>query len=579
MNVRSSAASMYALVAIAMIVVIAALALALRVSPASSPAAGTPAAAHVFAAGRSTVYTTPRVKVSARLQHPASVDAESIRWQVTAAGSTSEFSDQSGTGSQAQFTSPASGSVVLTTTMLVGGSPRTFTTRFVVQSAEQVVASRVEITGDVTINGSPAIAGEALPEGTLIDASRGSISYTVSAARNLNGRIRMAGSEFVLTSRTVGQRKLTTARMRVEAGASERLQADVEHLDGVRYIAVESPDAVAMVKGTSFGVDVGPDGTSIDVDHGLVMVFDRVRMFAAPVYVPTGTRAEVERSDLVEAGSTWEAMDDAAWAVDLPDESPDAGSDDAANTESDDANGVSRNEDNPDATWDLFDEVLEHEVEHGKADAMEDTNAVWATMPALPKPALTERSTDRGFLCEDRPVSRRCAQLNEPACSDCEPTTPCDDCDVSSPVEPPPGSDRQPPECEKASCRQRPGRPSRPDNPEWQCPNALGCSVPGNPGSGDLGGTMPDVPDQPGYPDKPVKPERPEPPAKPERPSQPDRPNRPDRPDSPSRPDRPDRPDSSSRPDRPVRPERPPRPERPDRPNRQGTPSPAESLP
>jgi hypothetical protein len=65
-------------------------------------------------------------------------------------------------------------------------------------------------------------------------------------------------------------------RMEREAGTEQLLVAEVEHLDGTRYVQVETPDAVAMVKGTRFLVRLDQDGTDVAVDHGWVVVRNRV---------------------------------------------------------------------------------------------------------------------------------------------------------------------------------------------------------------------------------------------------------------------------------------------------------------
>lgn len=245
--------------------------------------------------GRELVYTTSGADVRATMRVPAGVSANEIRWTLKGSGL-----DLDGEGAVVAFTAPKSGNLTLTATAQVGLGKETTTTTFSVVPAGQAPAAELSTAGRVTVDGAPAVQGEALLDGMRVDSTGARVSMRVHATVDgaVNGLISLQGTDFTVASRQVdGDRVLNTFTVNSKSGKTKVLRADVEHLDGVRYVAVQTPDAVAMVKGTAFVTTVNDEGSDITVDHGVVRIMDRHRKRVETQDLTAGMRAAVKTPD------------------------------------------------------------------------------------------------------------------------------------------------------------------------------------------------------------------------------------------------------------------------------------------
>ena len=220
-----------------------------------------------FGIGRDRVLATPRATLSGRMMLPAgSADAD-LRWRAT-----SDAGTTSGRGSAFEVQMPQSGTVRFVAR--IAGSDVEAITTFEVLAAERAVAANLAVSGTVLVDGGRAINGEALAAGAVLDTSLGRATYTARAGERgaRSGRIVLEGAEVTLTTTTRAGRVTNHAELTPEAGASAKLVADVEHLDGTRYFEVDTPNAVAMVKGTKLVVAATQFATTVTVQHGWVLV-------------------------------------------------------------------------------------------------------------------------------------------------------------------------------------------------------------------------------------------------------------------------------------------------------------------
>jgi hypothetical protein len=182
-----------------------------------------------------------------------------------------------GRGAAWSFTAPGRGAVMLAATVV--GTQEQASLVFHVVPTTDVAGWAARSTGRVLVDGAPAIQGEALAQGTIVDARAGVLTMQVRARTDsaLTGTVKLEGTRMELraTAGSDGAMR-NVVRMEREAGTEQLLVAEVEHLDGTRYVQVETPDAVAMVKGTRFLVRLDQDGTDVAVDHGWVVVRNRV---------------------------------------------------------------------------------------------------------------------------------------------------------------------------------------------------------------------------------------------------------------------------------------------------------------
>lgn len=259
-----------------------------------------------FGMQRTSLRTVPGSSLAGRLQLPTGVDAQDVRWQATHDGETIA----SGSGATWRLTAPASGSVRFSAR--VAGSDRRTSLVIAVVDPGTVVATDVVVTGRVLVDGGRAVQGEALQAGAEVDATAGSIAYTATARTDtgLDGRITLEGAELTLDAEAAANGRVRNViSLERDEDGDQLLVADVEHLDGTRYVEVETPDAVAMVKGTRFWVRVDDAGTDVAVDHGWVVVEERADEDADAVDVRDDSSTLVPRVD---------AKDDEAATADRP---------------------------------------------------------------------------------------------------------------------------------------------------------------------------------------------------------------------------------------------------------------------
>lgn len=252
----------------------------------------------VFGLARSHVFITPGTSVSGMLQVPRGRSSSSVTWEVDG--------DQlhvTGSGPQVQFVAPMQGGVRMTARATGPHGSLVSHTAFTVVSSVNVAASEVAVRGDVLINGEPAIHGEALASGTRIDATHGEISFRSSASidGSLGGRTRYGGTLFTVRARGEGTRVVNTVVVDRDTTGTRKLHAEVQHLNNARYVTVQSPDAVAMVKGTGFDVTVSPTGSHVAVQHGVVFTLDTYRYFAQPEELTAGQSTSITAVPLARA--------------------------------------------------------------------------------------------------------------------------------------------------------------------------------------------------------------------------------------------------------------------------------------
>lgn len=222
-----------------------------------------------FGMQREVIHATAGDELAGRLLLPSGVDAADVRWKVTAGGDTLAR----GTGATWRVTAPTAGDARLTAT--ISGTELEDVTKLTVLDPSDALGRDVSVTGRVLVDGGRAVQGEALVQDVEVDATGGSISFTALARLDtgLTGRVQLEGTKLMLRSTAEGSTVRNVVELERVVGDEEQLLvADVQHLDGTRYVEVETPDAVAMVKGTRFWVRVDESGTDVAVDHGWVVV-------------------------------------------------------------------------------------------------------------------------------------------------------------------------------------------------------------------------------------------------------------------------------------------------------------------
>ncbi len=283
------------LVAAAVATLVVAVLLIMRLGASSrTGAAGNAVDAGVLGIGRSLVLITPGTLVAGELGIPRGIDADALSWSVDGADL-----HLHGTGGRYSFTAPQSGELVMKVAARGAGKAATTTTTFRVVGATELAVSEVRIRGEVMINGGRAVQGEGLRTGTRIDARMGEISFRSLASidGNLGGRTSYRGTTFSVSAQRSGTRVMNIVTVQRDRVQTRSLHAEVEHLNNARYVSVQTPDAVAMVKGTGFDVTVTPGTSLVSVDHGVVFTVDRYRMFALPRELRAGESHEIEAMD------------------------------------------------------------------------------------------------------------------------------------------------------------------------------------------------------------------------------------------------------------------------------------------
>ena len=219
--------------------------------------------------GRPVIHVAPASNVGGTFALPAGTDPTKVQWQLR----TSKGVLASGTGTAYLFKAPATGSAQLVAT---AGSA-TSATNVVVTADNLAVGTRLHATtGTVLVNGGPAVEGEVLVDGDKVDASAGTVEYLarVAATGTARGKLTMTGAKFTVSATATGGQ--VTNHLKLDrAATTQKLVADVQHVDGSRYVDVTTPDAVALVKGTHFIVTLSPTDTQVAVDNGWVVVQDR----------------------------------------------------------------------------------------------------------------------------------------------------------------------------------------------------------------------------------------------------------------------------------------------------------------
>lgn len=245
----------------------------------------------VLGLGRSTVLITPGTMVSGELGAASGVADDSITWKLDG-----DDLHLHGSGRAFSFTAPQSGELKLKVTARSGAESESDSTTFRVVGATDLAVSEVSVRGEVQINGGRPVQGEGLRTGTKIDARMGEISFRSLASidGNLGGRTTYSGTMFQVSAQRRGTRVMNTVSIERDHMHVRSMHVEVEHLNNARYVTVQTPDAVAMVKGTGFDVSVSATSSSVDVDHGVVFTVDRMRMFAQPRELRAGDSYEIE---------------------------------------------------------------------------------------------------------------------------------------------------------------------------------------------------------------------------------------------------------------------------------------------
>lgn len=230
-----------------------------------------------FGTGRDVVLATAGSQLSGTISPPPGVQDRSIRWHLSQDGRVLER----GAGAAWSIDAPARGSAELVSR--AGSSEQRLLIRII--DRDDAIATDLSTTGHVLVDGGRPVRGEALAQGTRIDARGGSISFQARTRLEggRSGLVRLEGARLTLRREQgeAGSSRVVVHLARDERSDEEMLIGDVEHLDGTRYVEVETPDAVAMVKGTRFLVHVEDEGTQICVDHGWVRVESRETTAAA----------------------------------------------------------------------------------------------------------------------------------------------------------------------------------------------------------------------------------------------------------------------------------------------------------
>lgn len=250
-------------------------------SDGATAGAGAEGAAAVFGLGRDVVAVTGGGKVSGSLQLPVGYDERDVRFTLRG-GSGADQVDVSGRGVEFEFVAPKAGEVQLDATVDGEAGHIRSSTTFTSGSHLDFVGTDLRYRGRVLVDGGRAVMGEALPRGTRIDARRGWVSYRAHASADggLGGRLEFRGGRFEVNASVDGARvnnEVDVMRSRTEV---EEVHLEVEPVAGKqRYVRVNTPDAVAMVKGTAFVVRVEPDASQVNVEEGVVLTWDRFRYY------------------------------------------------------------------------------------------------------------------------------------------------------------------------------------------------------------------------------------------------------------------------------------------------------------
>lgn len=292
---------------IAGIVAVAAVVLFLKSGGSAAEATEAEGASTVLGLSRAAIGTTPNSEILAKLDLPRGVKASLVSWTVTPIGVT-EFTPIGGTGTEVSFTAPVEGNVRLITQAQVSGRKVRSATVFAVREASEFMGTSVTYQGRVRIDGGPAVTGEAMRQGAKVDASKGSISFMARAREDGSryGKMTLDGV-FVVSSKNIGNNKtLNTITAERPPAGSRTVTADVEHLSEERYVAVQTPDALAMVKGTRFETTVGESGSTIDTERGNVAVYDRYRYTSGQHDVLADDPAStIDESTVAQAIEEW----------------------------------------------------------------------------------------------------------------------------------------------------------------------------------------------------------------------------------------------------------------------------------
>lgn len=297
------------LAAAAIVAIIAAVVILRTGGGSSSSAQRAEGAAAMFGLGRSTIDVTPFATVSGALQVPDGVDEDSVTYTIKG-GEGADQVNVSGDGPEFVFDAPNDGEVELRAIAKLHGDTITARTTFYVGEPTTFAGTDVSTKGTVLVNGGPAVAGEALAPHAKIDATEGEITYLARASSDgaTAGRVTFSGTEFEVSYEVQGQQVLNTVDVTRDGTRVKKLSAKVEHLSNQRYVAVQTPDAVAMVKGTEFDVTVRPGSSEVEVDVGVVHTADRFRYYVAPQDITADERMSF---DAVEPALAAELMSEA----------------------------------------------------------------------------------------------------------------------------------------------------------------------------------------------------------------------------------------------------------------------------
>jgi hypothetical protein len=292
-----------AILAAAGIVALAAVA-AIFMTGGDSTSRGDEGAASLFGLGRSSVSTTPGAAIAGAMQLPAGYTEQKVRYTITGDGEAATLNIV-GRGVEFEFTAPATGTVWLrATATAANGSTIHTKTRFVLGDPGTFAGIELRYDGKVRIDGGRAVTGEADRAGARIDASHGTVSYLARVASDgsTTGRIEFSGSDFQAGYMDKGRGQRTNMVEVTRDGTKvSKLHVEAESHPESHYIEVSTPDAVAMVKGTGFDVTVSPGASRVDVDHGVVGMYDRFRYYVSPRDLPGTYGMEVKALDLALA--------------------------------------------------------------------------------------------------------------------------------------------------------------------------------------------------------------------------------------------------------------------------------------
>ena len=139
------------------------------------------------------------------------------------------------------------------------------------QTEERIVVS--QMVGQVEVRSTGAASWRAARVGMPVKVGWDIRTYVESSADLVfaSGTVLKIGENSVVTvSKASGDGKSSSTNVKVSTGL---LLANVKKLTSTKSsFEFETPTAVASIRGTSLGINVGKNGTSIDVYEGLVMV-------------------------------------------------------------------------------------------------------------------------------------------------------------------------------------------------------------------------------------------------------------------------------------------------------------------